>query len=102
MAKKNQPVQKGIKQSWSLVSFVNGRRLQVGEFTNSEDGSHFKSCIVTDEKGDREFIAFSSNMGELTPKQISQQKAELQVVELESGSFILCRQGDNSWEDVKL
>jgi hypothetical protein len=29
-------------------------------------------------------------------------KDELQVVQLESGNFSLCKQGQNAWEDVDL
>jgi hypothetical protein len=41
-------------------------------------------------------------MGELTPREIMEQKDNLQVVELESGNFSLCKQGANAWEDVEL
>lgn len=92
----------GIKQGWSLLTFANGRRMQVGNFVNSETGEQFKSCIFTDNTGNRCFVAFSSNLGELTPKQISAMKHELQVVELNSGNFSLCKQGQGSWEDVEL
>lgn len=93
----------GIKNSWSLLAFAKefGPKLQVGEFTNSETGEQFKSCIFT--QGDtRTFVAFSSNMGELTPGQIAAQKDSLQVVQLESGHYSLCKKADNAWEDVDL
>lgn len=106
MAKNNKgnngPQNVGIKDSWSLVSFAKGKKMQVGEFVNRDDGSHFKSCIFTDEDGEREFCSFSSNLGELTPKQIAKQKDELQVVLTETDHYILCRQGENNWEDVEL
>lgn len=92
----------GIKQSWSLMAFANGKRMQVGSFVNSETGEQFKSCIFTDSTGDKCFVAFSSNLGELTPAQISAMKNELQVVELNSGNFSLCKQGQGNWEDVEL
>lgn len=93
----------GIKQSWSLMAFASGKRMQVGNFVNSETGEAFKSCIFTEQKtGDRCFVAFSSNLGELTPAQISAMKNELQVVELSSGNFSLCKQGQGNWEDVEL
>ena len=34
--------------------------------------------------------------------EIVAKKAELQVVELESGHYSLCRQGENTWEDINL
>lgn len=93
----------GIKQSWSLMAFASGKKMQVGSFVNSETGEQFKSCIFTEKStGDRCFVAFSSNLGELTPAQISAMKHELQVVELDSGNFSLCKQGQGNWEDVEL
>lgn len=93
----------GIKNSWSLLAFARMKgKMQVGSFVNKETGDSFKSCIFTDTEGNRSFVAFSSNLGELTPAQIVARKNELQVVELESGNYSLCRQGENTWEDVAL
>ena len=93
----------GIKNSWSLLAFARMKgKMQVGSFANKETGETFKSCIFTDTEGNRSFVAFSSKMGELTPAEIAAQKDKLQVVELESGNYSLCRQGDNAWEDVAL
>lgn len=93
----------GIKNSWSLLAFARMKgKMQVGSFANKETGETFKSCIFTDPEGNRSFVAFSSKMGELTPDEIVAQKDKLQVVELESGNYSLCRQGDNAWEDVNL
>ena len=80
----------GIKQGWSLLAFASGKKMQVGSFVNSETGENFKSCIFTEQStGNRCFVAFSSNLGELTPAQISAMKHELQVVELNSGNFVV-------------
>ena len=77
--------------------------MQVGNFVSSETGEEFKSCIFTDNTtGERCFVSFSSKLGELTPKQISEMKHQLQVVELNSGNYSLCKQGENHWEDVEL
>lgn len=93
----------GIKNSWSLMAFAKMKgKMQVGSFTNGKTGENFKSCIFTDTVGNRCFVAFSSKFGELTPSQISARKNELQVVELESGNYSLCKQGDNNWQDVEL
>lgn len=93
----------GIVNSWSLLAFANSHgRMQVGQFVNKDTGETFKSCIFTDGQGTRTFCAFSSNLGELSPAEIAAQKADLQVVELTSGTYKLCRQGENSWEDVML
>lgn len=96
-----------IKNSWSLLSFARefGPKMQVGEFSNSDSGDRFKSCIFT--KGDtRTFVAFSNKLGVLSPREIVQQKDDLQVVlcETKNGKdmYSLCHTGENSWEDVDL
>lgn len=105
MATNNGPVMQGIKNSWSLIAFARMKgKMQVGEFANGDTGETFKSCIFTDpnDASNRCFVSFSSKLGVLTPQQIKEQKDELQVVELESGYYSLCKQGANSWEDVEL
>ena len=91
-----------IVKSASLLEFKGSRRMQVGAFVNSESNESFKSCIFTDEKGDKCFVAFSSNLGELTPSEIVAMKNELQVVTMDSGTHILCKKGAESWEDVEI
>lgn len=104
MANNNGSVMKGIKNSWSLITFAKSHgKMQVGEFVNKETGETFKSCIFTNPSDDtRTFVAFSSNLGVLSPREIASQKDELQVVELESGNYSLCKAGNNAWEDVDL
>lgn len=98
---------KTIKNSWSLLSFAKefGPKMQVGEFVNSESGETFKSCIFTKDDT-RTFVAFSSKLGVLSPRQIAAQKDDLQVVlcETKDGEdmYSLCHQGQDSWEDVDL
>ena len=93
----------GIKNSWSLLSFARAHgKMKVAPFVNKETGEAFKSCAFVDSDGATTLVAFSSNLGELTPQQISTQKNSLQVVELESGTYKLCKQGNSSWEDVDL
>lgn len=104
MANNNGSVMKGIKNSWSLITFAKSHgKMQVGEFVNKETGETFKSCIFTNPSdATRTFVAFSSNLGILSPREIASQKDELQVVELESGNYSLCKAGNNAWEDVDL
>lgn len=98
-----EPINVGIKNSWSLLSFARMKgKMQVGSFVNKETGESFKSTIFTDNEGNRCFVAFSSKLGELTPAEIVAQKDKLQIVELESGNYSLCRVGENAWEDVAL
>ena len=93
----------GIKNSWSLLSFARAHgRMKVAPFVNKETGEAFQSCAFVDSDNNVTLVAFSSKLGELTPRQIAAQKDSLQVVELESGTFKLCKQGNSSWEDVDL
>lgn len=102
MANSSQNV--GIKNSWSLMDFAksHGRMKVTGELTNSNTGETFKSCAFVGAGGAVTLVGFSSNLGELTPGQITAQKDSLQVVELESGNFKLCKRGADNWEDVDL
>lgn len=104
MANNNGSVMKGIVNSWSLIAFAKSHgKMQVGNFVNKETNEGFKSCIFTSPvDGAKTFVAFSSNLGELTPREIASMKDDLQVVELESGNFSLCKAGSNSWQDVDL
>lgn len=93
----------GIINHWSLIAFAQkmGKKMQVGTFANKETGEEFKSCIFSD--GDaRTFVSFSSKLGELTPREIATMKDNLQVVQLASGNYSLCKVGENTWEDVDL
>lgn len=94
----------GIKESWSLIAFAKSHgKMQVGEFANKETGEVFKSCIFTNPTDNsRTFVAFSSKLGEMTPSEIVAAKDDLQVVQLESGNYSLCKQGSNAWQDVDL
>ena len=93
----------GIKNSWSLISFAKSHgKMKVAPFVNKETGEAFKSCAFLSSDGEITLVAFSSKLGELTPKQIAAQKDDLQVVQLESGSYKLCKTGHDTWEDVDL
>lgn len=93
----------GIKNSWSLISFARTHgKMKVAPFVNRETGEYFKSCAFLSSEGKVTLVAFSSKLGELTPKQIAAQKDELQVVQLESGTYKLCKAGHDTWEDVDL
>lgn len=93
----------GIKNSWSLISFAKAHgRMKVAPFVNKETGECFKSCAFLSSGGEVTLVAFSSKLGELTPAQIAAQKDDLQVVQLESGTYKLCKAGHDTWEDVDL
>ena len=93
----------GIKNSWPLISFAKSHgKMKVAPFVNKETGECFKSCAFLDSKGGITLVAFSSKLGELTPAEIAAQKNDLQVVQLESGTYKLCKAGHDTWEDVDL
>lgn len=100
----NSPVMPGIRNSWSLISFAKSHgKMQVAPFTNKETGNEFHSCVfINPADNTHTYVSFSSKLGELTPGQIAEQKDELQVVELESGNYKLCKRGSNAWADVDL
>lgn len=99
----------GIKNSWTLLAFakIHGR-MQVGDnFINKDSGDKFTSCVFTDPNNpdnqtNKVFVAFSRNLGVLTPQEIAARKEELQVVELQNGRYALCATGNGSWKDVDL
>lgn len=94
----------GIKNSWSLISFAKAHgRVSIGDCTNSKTAEVFKALAFTNPNDQsRVFVTFSSNLGVLTPQEIKERKDELQVVELESGNYKLCKAGQNNWEDIDL
>ena len=93
----------GIKDSWSLISFARTHgKMKVAPFVNRETGECFKSCAFVSNTDEVTLVAFSSKLGELTPAEIAAQKDELQVVQLESGTYKLCKAGHDTWEDVDL
>lgn len=91
-----------VNKSWSLLEFAKTHgKMQVGEFKDKETGAIFKACIFTSPNdGTHTFVAFSTKLGELTPKEIAMQKDELYVVQLESGNYSLCKKRTYNRENV--
>lgn len=91
-----------ILQSWSLLEFAkNYVKMQVGNFVNSNTGEEFKSCIFFKEDGSYDYVGFHSQLGELTPAEISERKKKLKVGLTESGKYVLFDHIDD-WENVDL
>lgn len=91
--KKSKPI---IIKTWSLLSFAREfGKMQVGEFINSETKEHYKACIFTKDNN-KTFVAFSSKLGVLTPKEIVERKNSLIVVQLDSGMYSLCENPANN------
>lgn len=95
-----------IVNSWTLLAFAAEHgKMSVGDCHRQDENGNtetFKACSFTDALGSRTFVGFSSKLGELTPKEIVDQKNSLRVVELESGNYYLCKGGNSSWEEVNL
>lgn len=92
----------GIAKSWTLVEFYAGKRLKIAPFVNPNTGEEFKSLAFIDKEDKVTLVGFSSNLGELTAQQLKEQKHDLQVVQLTSGNYKLCKRGEDSWESVEL
>lgn len=91
-----------ILQSWPLLEFAkNYVKMQVGNFVNSNTGKEFKSCMFLKKNGTYDYVGFHSQLGELTPAEISKRKKELKVGLTESGKYILYDHIDD-WEIVDL
>lgn len=91
-----------IIQSWSLLEFAkNYVKMQVGTFVNSNTGEEFKSCIFIKKDDTYDYVGFHSQLGELTPAEISERKEKLKVGLTESGKYVLYDHIDD-WEIVDL
>lgn len=91
-----------ILQSWPLLEFAkNYVKMQVGDFVNSNTGKEFKSCMFLKEDGSYDYVGFHSQLGELTPAEISERKKELKVGLTQSGKYVLYDHIDD-WENVDL
>lgn len=91
-----------ILQSWSLLEFAkNYVKMKVGTFVNSNTGEKFKSCMFLKKDGTYDYVGFHSQLGELTPAEISKRKKELKVGLTESEKYVLYDHIDD-WEIVDL
>lgn len=91
-----------ILQSWSLLEFAKSYvKMKIGTFVNSNTGENFKSCMFLKKDGTYDYVGFHSQLGELTPTEISERKKELKVGLTESGKYVLYDHIDD-WEFVDL
>lgn len=75
--------------------------MKVGTFVNSNTGEEFKSCMFLKKDGTYDYVGFHSQLGVLTPDEISKRKKELKVGLTESGKYVLYNHIDD-WEIVDL
>lgn len=91
-----------ILQSWSLLEFAkNYVKMKVGNFVNTNTGKEFKSCMFIKKDGSYDYVGFHSQLGVLTPAEISKRKKELKVGLTESGKYVLYDHIDD-WEIIDL
>ena len=106
-----------IISSWTMREFfMQNRGLKRVPCVNSQTGESF-SLLAFGAAGSQKFVSFGKNLGQLTDSQLNAQKENLQVVEvkltpeqvadrkakgLQERQFILCRQGESTWQDVNL
>nr|DAQ65467.1 MAG TPA: hypothetical protein [Crassvirales sp.] len=102
---KEEPVEEtnlSILQSWSLLEFAkNYVKMKVGTFVNSNTGEEFKSCMFFKKDGNYDYVGFHSQLGELTPAEISKRKRELKVGLTQLGKYVLYDHIDD-WKNVDL
>lgn len=93
-----------------MVAFAHdfgSKGVRVGVCTNSQTGEQFPAVAFTASDNTRTFVSFSRKLGPLSPKEIAQQKNDLQVVLCETKEgrdmYSLCKQGEGAWgEEVEL
>lgn len=91
-----------ITNRTSLIMFAKTYgSLSMGTCTNKTTGEQFKKLCFTKDNTPT-YVGFSRNLGELTSAEIVAQKNNLQVVTLSSGSHILCKVGEGTWESIDL
>lgn len=98
----NNDNQRGIKNSWSLLAFVRMKGTpHPNTSVNTVTGERFQNLAFVDDADNITFVAFSSKLGVLKPKEIKARKHELQVVKLnpdpktnKEGGYLLCKAGN--------
>lgn len=86
-----------IVKNYSLTEFKKEHgKCSLGELRNSKSGEKFAAL-----KFGNVLVTFSGKLGPLTGTQLKERKNNLQIVQLDSGSFKLCNIGTpTNWEDV--
>lgn len=89
-------------KNMSLDEFRNtyGPELQLEKHVNKATGEQFQSLCFYSKTGARTFVAFSSYLPKMSAADIAREHANLQVIQMTSGSNILCRKGEKSEGEV--
>lgn len=98
----------GIKNSVSFLSWVGGKtaKLVPAHKAVDKDGIEFEApqsvALIDNEGKVAAFAAFSSNLEAMTASELCSEARNLNVVQLESGTYKICRPGEGSWETLAL
>lgn len=96
----------GIKNSYSLLAWCKGRQAKLVPAHKAIDasGKEFDApqsiALINEDGSVHAFAAFSSNLEALSAAELVAQAKNLNVVELESGTYKVCRPGEGSWQTL--
>jgi hypothetical protein len=97
----------GIKNSYSLLAWTRGYTVKLVPAHKAVDrnGKEFDApqsiALINDEDGSvNAFAAFSSSLEAMSAAELVAQAKDLNVVELNSGTFKVCRPGEGSWKTL--
>lgn len=95
--------QQEIINSWSLVSFckTNGNP-KFATLTNKQSGNQFQALMFNE--GEK-MVTFSDKMcqnGEDSFNFVMENTKNLNIIQLESGSYKICHKAQNSWEYMNI
>lgn len=89
-------------EDWTLLDFARiYGKMQTGTFTNNVTEEVSKVCVFT-KNGNKTYVYFYPQLGELSPSEISQRKESLKVGKTAEGELYLHEGGDSLLEDVDL
>lgn len=96
-----------IVDSMSLLAFARSHgKMQLGKFSDTDETSgevsEWQSLIFTDDAGTRTFVSVSEKLGTITPQFLLDNYRDLQVIKGNSGKYMVCKVGQNSWETIEL
>lgn len=85
-------------EDWQLLNFAKEfGKMQVGTFRETETGIVYKACLFTNPVGIKTYVYFHSELGELSPSEISKRKNELYVGKAENGNYFLYSKNNKGW-----
>lgn len=96
-----------IKNSWSFLAFCSAfGQPKLAHFTNGETGEQFSSVMFIKNEGQaneqKTLCNFSEKLGQLTAKEVSARKHDLQVIQNSDDKFYICNKGAQAWEDIEI